>query len=95
MFYFIEALERAACELGLPEVTARRLAIATMLGSAKLADSSDESPAVLRERVTSKGGTTYAALTHMTEARVAEVIIEAARAAARRAVELGDEFGKD
>jgi pyrroline-5-carboxylate reductase len=60
-----------------------------------LARQSAESPEVLRQRVTSKGGTTYAALTSMTDAKVKESFIQAMLAAHRRAGELGDEFGKD
>ena len=94
VFYFIEALERGALELGLDAAAARQLAIATMLGAAKLAAQSDEAPAVLRERVTSKGGTTSAALTSMAADGVDAAIVRALQAAARRAAEMGDEFGK-
>ena len=56
----------------------------------------DEPPEVLRERVTSKGGTTYAALESMREAGVREAIVRAgAEAAQQRAAELGDEFGRE
>ena len=93
-FYFIEALEQAARELGLSEQTARMLALETALGAAKLAHESKETPATLRERVTSKNGTTERALLSMEANRVKEHIIAAARAAAERSREMGDELGK-
>jgi pyrroline-5-carboxylate reductase len=95
VFYFIEALEQAALELGLAPQAARRLAIETFAGAARLAAGSAESPAALRGRVTSKGGTTERALAVMEAERVAQAIVRAVRAAAERARELGEELGKD
>lgn len=94
VFYFIEAMARAGAEMGLPADKALQLAIGTFSGAAELARASDEPPQVLRERVTSKGGTTYAALTSMQESGVAQRFVDAMHAACRRAAELGDEFGK-
>jgi pyrroline-5-carboxylate reductase len=93
-FYFIEALEQAGKELGLPEQTARMLAVETALGAARLAHESTEAPATLRERVTSRNGTTERALLSMHANRVKEHIITAAQAAATRSREMGDELGK-
>jgi pyrroline-5-carboxylate reductase len=95
VFYFIEALERAAVELGLDPAGARQLAIQTFRGAAELAARSSDAPAILRERVTSKGGTTERALAALQSDRVADAIVRAVRAASERARELGDEFGKD
>lgn len=95
VFYFIEAMQQAAQELGLTLEQGRELAIATFSGAAQLAAQSSETVAVLRERVTSKGGTTYAALTSMQEAGVKEAIVTAVKAAAARGRELGIELGKD
>jgi pyrroline-5-carboxylate reductase len=95
VFYFIEALEQAAAELGLPAGTAKKLAMETFSGAAKLALSSQEPVATLRERVTSKGGTTQRALETMAADRVKEAIVRAVHAAAERSRELGDELGKD
>jgi pyrroline-5-carboxylate reductase len=95
VFFFIEQLERAARELGLEAGAARRLAIATFRGAAELAARSTEPPATLRERVTSKGGTTERALASMLGDRVDAAIVRAVRAANDRARELGDEFGSD
>ena len=80
--------------LGLDEAQARALTIGTFTGAARLAAESDEPPSVLRERVTSKGGTTAAALAVMSERGIAGHIADAMAAACRRSVELGDEFGR-
>lgn len=93
VFYFIEALQQAACELGFNADDARRLSLATFLGASKLAASSDEDASVLRARVTSKNGTTERALLSMIATEVAEHIAQAAYAAAVRAREMGDELG--
>jgi len=95
VFYFIEALERAARELGLAADAAHRLALGTFAGAVKLAAQSGEPPETLRSRVTSKGGTTERALKSMEVERVKEAIVRAVRAAAERSRELGDELGKD
>jgi pyrroline-5-carboxylate reductase len=95
VFWFIEQLANAGESLGLPVETARKLALETVLGSARLAAQSADSPAVLRERVTSKGGTTERALASMRADRLDELIARAVRAANERARELGDELGKD
>jgi pyrroline-5-carboxylate reductase len=94
VFYFIEALEEAAIELGFNADQARRLSIDTFVGAAKLADLSEEDIRTLRARVTSKGGTTERALHAMESSGVKEHIISAIRAAAERSRELGDELGK-
>jgi pyrroline-5-carboxylate reductase len=94
-FYFIEALEQAAKELGLPEKTARQLALETALGAAKLAHESPDDAATLRARVTSKNGTTERALLSLSTNHVAEHIIQAAHAAAARSREMGDELGDE
>ena len=94
VFLFLEAMIEAGTQMGLTPAQARQLALATFAGATALARDSAEPPAVLRERVTSKGGTTYAALTHMQQAGVPQAFIEAMHAACRRATELGDEFGK-
>jgi pyrroline-5-carboxylate reductase len=95
VFYFLEAMEQAAVELGLSAEQGRALAEATFVGASALASQSDEPLSVLRERVTSKGGTTYAALTSMEDGGVRQSIVKALQAAAARGAELGDEFGKD
>ncbi|WP_085314787.1 pyrroline-5-carboxylate reductase [Derxia lacustris] len=95
VFLFIEALEAAGVQLGLGAAEARALAIQTFVGGAQLAAHSEDSPAVLREKVTSKGGTTFAALTAMRDKGVPEAIAAGVLAAAARSAELGDEFGRD
>jgi pyrroline-5-carboxylate reductase len=95
VFYFIEAMQQAAIELGLSAEQGRELAIATFVGASQLAAQSEEPVALLRERVTSKGGTTHAALTSMEASGVAQAINRAMKAAAARGKELGVEFGKE
>ncbi len=92
-FYFIEALEQAAKELGLLEHTARKLAVETALGAARLAHESGVEPGMLRAQVTSKNGTTERALLSMEANHVKQHIITAAKAAHARAREMGDELG--
>ncbi len=94
VFYFIEALQQAARELGFNAEDARRLSLATFLGASKLAASSAEDAGVLRARVTSKNGTTERALLSMAANRVAEHIAQGAHAAAERSREMGDELGR-
>lgn len=93
VFYFIEALESVAIEMGLDKESARLLAIETFLGSARLAARSDESPKTLRERVTSRGGTTAAAIQIFEQGNLAKLISSAVRRAKSRASELAEEYG--
>ncbi len=95
VFYFIEALEQAARELGLSPEIARRSALATFAGAVKLAAADAADPATLRARVTSKGGTTERAIGVLDETAVKAAFIRAVRAAAERAAEMGDALGKD
>ena len=94
VFYFIEAMTEAGIEMGLPPAQAQQLAIGTFTGASALAQASTEPPSVLRERVTSKGGTTYAALSAMEAAGVKAQFKTAIRAAEQRARELAAEFGR-
>lgn len=94
VFYFIESLEAAAIAQGLAADTARQLALQTFLGAAKLALESGEEPAVLRQRVTSKGGTTERGIAALEAAGVRQAIDQAVAAASRRCAELGDELGR-
>jgi pyrroline-5-carboxylate reductase len=93
VFFFLEAMAQAAADMGLTPEQGRRLAEATFQGATALARASDETPETLRGRVTSKGGTTHAAITAMESAGIQPAIVAALRAAQIRARELGDEFG--
>lgn len=95
VFYFIEAMQQAAEELGLSAEQGKQLALATFVGAAQLAARSPEEVSVLRERVTSKGGTTYAALTSMEQSGVKQAIVDAVKAASQRGRELGEQLGAD
>ena len=94
MFYFMEAMTQTGVELGLDAAQAHQLAVATFIGAGELARASQDPPEVLRQRVTSKGGTTYAAITSMDNSGVKDLFAKAMHAAHRRAQEMGDEFGK-
>jgi len=94
VFWFIEQLAAGGQALGLDAATASKLALQTVLGAAKLAAQSDDPPGVLRERVTSKGGTTEAALAVFEQAGLADGLRRALEAASRRGAELGDALGK-
>jgi len=93
VFYFLEAMQQAGVEMGLSAEQARTLAVGTFDGASALAAASPDPLATLRERVTSKGGTTYAALTSLEAAGVKASFVTALHAACRRADELGNEFG--
>ncbi|MEO6065402.1 MAG: pyrroline-5-carboxylate reductase [Lysobacterales bacterium] len=93
--YFLllmEALERAAIEQGLPASAARALVLQTALGAARMAVASDQSPGSLRQRVTSPGGTTAAAIGKFEAGGFDALVSSAVAAATRRGVELADEF---
>jgi len=95
VFYFIEALQRAAAHMGLDHAQARALAVSTFTGAAQLAAQSDEALATLRQRVTSKGGTTAAALASFEADAIGDAIVRGALAAQHRSQELGLELGQD
>jgi pyrroline-5-carboxylate reductase len=95
VFYFIEAMQQAALEMGLSSAQGTQLALATFVGASQLAAQSTEPVALLRERVTSKGGTTHAALVSMEQSGVKEAIVAALKAAAQRGKELGEQLGAD
>ena len=93
VFYFAAAMVRAAVAMGLTAEQGRELALATFGGAAALAQGSDEPLETLRARVTSKGGTTHAAITALDAAGVDAAFGRALEAARRRARELGDAYG--
>jgi len=93
-FMVMEAMEKAGKELGLPADTARLLAIQTGFGATKLALEMDDSPAVLREKVTSPGGTTEQAIKTFEENGLIDIFNKAMKAARDRAEELAQELGK-
>ena len=93
VFYVVEAMVQAAFEMGLTAEQGRRLALATFAGATALAQASSDAPELLRERVTSKGGTTHAAISVLEHSGVKAAFVAALKAAQLRARELGDEFG--
>lgn len=93
IYLFIESLIAGAIKMGLTENQAKQMAVATVAGAAKMVESTGETPATLRENVSSKGGTTLAALGVFYERGLPEIVEEAMLAAARRAGELSKELG--
>lgn len=93
VFYFIEAMQQAALELGFNQQDARRLVLDTFMGATKLAEAGNEEVSELRARVTSKNGTTERALLSMESNHVLQHIASAVHAAALRSEEMGAELG--
>lgn len=94
VFYFIESMQQAGIELGLTSAQARQLSLQTFAGASKLASVSDEDAAILRARVTSKGGTTEQAIQAMEKNAIKCKIIAAIHTASERSHEMSDEFGR-
>jgi pyrroline-5-carboxylate reductase len=95
LFFVVEAMIEAGVHLGLPRDTATQLVVQTMLGSAKLLRESGEHPTVLRERVTSPGGTTAAAIRELEDHKVRAAFLTAMEAARNRSRELAEEARRD
>lgn len=94
-FLVMEAMEKAAIELGLPPETARLLCLETAFGAAKMALESGVPAATLRQQVTSPGGTTERAIHELEDGGLHGLFENALVAAALRARELGDQLGQD
>ena len=92
-FLLMEIMQATGEAMGLDAEAARRLTLQTALGAARIANESDEPPAVLRERVTSPGGTTERALVTMREGGIDKVVADGIHGACQRSIELGDAFG--
>lgn len=88
-FFLVEQMIAAAVQLGLSPEQARKLAVKTAIGAGKMLAGSDDSAEVLRRKVTSPGGTTEAAITHMTKQNWPRITIDAITAAQQRGKELG------
>ena len=93
VFYFMEAMIEAGEAMGLTRAQAHKLAVGTFVGASALAKASDEPIEIVRSRVTSKGGTTYAAITSMEQDNVKTLFVRAMHAAKQRAKVMGEEFG--
>ncbi|WP_416139010.1 pyrroline-5-carboxylate reductase [Halomonas sp. HK25] len=91
-FLMFEAMEEAGVKLGLPAETARRLAMQTAFGAAKMAMASDKPPAELKRNVMSPGGTTERAVEHLETAELRRILTEAMDACAARAREMATEL---
>jgi pyrroline-5-carboxylate reductase len=93
VFYLLEAMIQAGTQMGLSPAQARQLAIQTFKGASALAEGSADTPEVLRQRVTSKGGTTHAAISSLEADQVGALFVKALHAARDRGEEMGKEFG--
>src|SRR5690606_24070097 len=93
LFYLAEGMLHAAVRLGFEQAVAMRIVMATLEGASAMLGASEVSPAELRARVTSKGGTTAAAMEVFDDARTLETIVAAIRAARDRGAELAREVG--
>jgi pyrroline-5-carboxylate reductase len=94
-FLFFEALENAACQLGMERHAARELILQTALGSSTLAQMSQLPPQLLREQVTSKGGTTEKALNQFEAGGFSQLVLDALTAAQRRSAQLSEQYGEE
>jgi len=93
VFYLLEAMIQAGTQMGLSPAQACQLAIQTFKGASALAEGSADTPEVLRQRVTSKGGTTHAAISSLEADQVGALFVKALHAARDRGEEMGKEFG--
>ncbi|MDM8566991.1 pyrroline-5-carboxylate reductase [Candidatus Halobeggiatoa sp. HSG11] len=93
-FLMMEVLEKAAVSLGLPQESARLLTLQTAFGSAKMALESHEDAATLRERVTSKGGTTEQAIDILQNGGLQNLFDQALQSAKQRSIALAKQFGE-
>jgi pyrroline-5-carboxylate reductase len=94
-FLMMEAMQQAGEKLGLTADVAQQLVLQTALGAAIMASESDVSPAELRQRVTSKGGTTEQAILSFQSANYQQIVFDALNAANNRSISLADELGLD
>jgi pyrroline-5-carboxylate reductase len=93
-FLIMEAIEDAAKGMGLDEETARLLTLQTALGAARMAIESNDPPGILREKVTSPGGTTERALGILEQGQIRELFDKALSGAKERSVELSNILAK-
>ncbi|HEY9033183.1 MAG TPA: pyrroline-5-carboxylate reductase [Pseudomonadales bacterium] len=94
-FLLMECMQTAGEQLGLDADSARQLSLQTALGAARMATAGHDDPATLRNKVTSKGGTTEAAINCFQQNGLEQLVLRALTAARDRAIELADELGKD
>ena len=94
-FLLMETMQKAGEQLGLEANTCKQLVLQTALGAARMAMMGDDDPATLRAKVTSKGGTTEAAINYFTDHGIEDLVINALTSAHNRASELADILGKD
>ena len=94
-FLMMEAMQKAGEKLGLSSDTTQKLVLQTALGAARMATESEFSSAELRQKVTSKGGTTEQAILSLQASNYEKIILDALQAANDRSISLADEFGSE
>ena len=94
-FLLMEAMQKAGESLGLETTTARQLTLQTALGAAQMAINSNDNPVDLREKVTSKGGTTEAAIRYFHEHNFEQTVLDALTEARNKAIDMANTLGKD
>ncbi|WP_085520581.1 pyrroline-5-carboxylate reductase [Tuberibacillus sp. Marseille-P3662] len=94
IYYFVEAMEEAAAEAGLKQDVAKELIVQTLVGAAEMLKTSEDTPSVLREKITSPGGTTQAGLETLEKYKYQEALMACIKQAAARSIELGSPFQK-
>lgn len=94
-FLMMEAMQQAGEKLGLTAEVTQQLVLQTALGAARMATESDSSPAELRQKVTSKGGTTEQAILSFQSANYQQIVLDALTAANNRSISLADELGSE
>lgn len=94
-FLLMEAMQKAGEALGLDATTSRQLTLQTAIGAAQMALNSNDSPAELREKVTSRGGTTEAAIDYFQSNNFETIVLEALTKARNQAIEMANTLGKD
>lgn len=94
IYYFVEAMERAALELGIDEQQGKALVLETLKGAVKMLESSPKTPAELYKEVMSPGGATEAAIKVLESYEFQQAIVAAIKRSAERAKEMGNEFSK-
>jgi len=94
-FLLIEAMQKAGENLGLDAETSQKLSLQTALGAARMAIEGDDDPTTLRSKVTSKGGTTEAAINYFINNNFENMVDGALTSARDRAIELAEILGKD
>lgn len=92
IYYFVEAMTRAAVEAGMDQATAEELITQTVIGAGKMLKESGDTPATLRKNITSQGGTTEAGLQTLAEHNFTNIIADCIDSTRKRSLEIGEAY---